>query len=974
MRKQKANLLAASMLTLTLTACGGGGGGSTTTTTAAGGGTTTTYSISGTASGVTTDGLTLTLGGTETLTVAADATSLSFTTTFADTASYEVTVASQPTGLFCSVANGSGTINAANIDNVAVTCTAGYTVSGTIEGLNSETAVLSLNGSEELTTTSGAANFTFTTGFLDGDSYAVTVTSSPEAYACSVEQGTGTFSAANVTNILVKCLPPTAWNMLNFSGLEINAPRPIVEWGFKVIDRYTGDGVNELTLADFQVLQDGNELSARESFLELEKITATDNFTFRTVFMLDISSSLTSQDISDMKNAVKDIIQDPNTGKSLIDANQTVAIYTFDDNIHSIVSFTNNITTLINGIDTIQGGTSSTNLYGAIIQGASTWTDSFSIASVSTGAMIVVTDGRDTSELKTKSEAITAAEGKSVFAIFVGDSSASAVTDLQDIVGTKRVYTPADFAAFSSILTEAKAEADKVDDGLYILYYATPSRAGTHEVTVKTLDNATCSEAVGDEVIAFGDTFVDGCSDLFTLTFSADNLTSIGAEFKLSGQEYVSSGELTVTAKTFWTNEPADYSWNITNADGALSWAANTEETAYTFTLGANQTGGSAVITVNDNNLGTQLVKTISIGTGISASSNTAKFEVSTETPSITLTATSFGGETPNYTWVIDDTSVATVSSGSGTTINVNRVAGNSQNSTTTLTLTDTANNYAQTYTITNLSTVQGITKVQASSSKVCGLTTTDTLCWLSGSIITDNTKPELTNPSILANGSNHTCVIDDNGLQCWGQSDFNGNTTIPPSLSNVTHVSARSLHTCAIGNGDVECWGYNGNLQATVPTLVNPSKVYTGRYNSCALDDNGVSCWGYTGFNLTVSQGLTNPTDVSVGLYQNICAIDSTGVKCWGHTGYNITNTIPAMTNPQQISVGSFHACAIDKTAMGNEVVCWGTNSSGETTVPSGIDVLVNPTSVTAGTNLTCAVDDNGTQCWGNSTTAKLP
>jgi len=972
MNKQKIHILAASMLAFGLAACGGGGGG-TSTTTSDGGGTATTYTISGTVSGLTADGLTLTLGASETLTIAADATTLTFTTKVADTGTYEVSVASQPVGVFCSITNASGTIAAANIENVAVNCSAGYSVGGTIEGLNGETATLSLNGSEELITTSGVADFTFLTGFLTDATYAVTVTTSPDTYSCTVEQGEGTIVSENITNVVVKCLPPTAWNMLKFSNLEINTPKPIVEWGFKVVDRFTGDGVNDLTLANFQVLQDNEELSPRESFLELEKITANDNFTFSTVFMLDISSSLTPENIDAMKEAVKNIIQDPITKESLIDANQTVAIYTFDSSVHSVVSATNNINTLIAGLDGIVGGTASTNLYGAIELGANTWTDTFSIEQVRTGAMIVVTDGKDTSGIKSKFDAIDAVENKSVFAIFVGDSSATAVTDLQDIVGAKRVYTPADFAAFSGILAEAKAEADKVDDGLYIIYYATPSRAGTHEVIVKALDNTTCDVAVADEVI--GITYVEGCSDYWTLTFSAENLNDLDPEFKLSGADYLSSGELTVSAKTFWTNDTADYTWTITNADGALSWTANADETAYAFVLGANQTGGSAVVSVMDNNLVTTLVKNISLGTGVSANSNTTNFEVSASTPSIQLTAVSFGGDAPNYTWSIDDTSVATLSNSFGTTISVSRVSGNSNNSTATLTLTDTTNNYTQDYTITNFSTMAGITKVAASQDRTCGLKSTDMLCWQSGgSIITDNTKPELSNPSAMAVAYQHFCAIDDNGLQCWGQNDLYNNKTIPSTLTNPTQVSARYNHTCAIGDNGVECWGNNGQAQTTVPnTLVNPTKVFTGYNNSCALDDSGVTCWGYSGNNLTTVPTLTNPATISVGIYQNICAIDDSGVICWGYTGYNIAS-VPVMEDPQQVSVGYTHACAIDKTTTGDKVVCWGENSNGQSTVPSGLNALVNPTSIAAGLYSTCIVDDNGTQCWGHSNYAALP
>ena len=41
-----------------------------------------------------------------------------------------------------------------------------------------------------------------------------------------------------------------------------------------------------------------------------------------------------------------------------------------------------------------------------------------------------------------------------------------------------------------------------------------------------------------------------------------------------------------------------------------------------------------------------------------------------------------------------------------------------------------------------------------------------------------------------------------------------------------------------------------------------------------------------------------------------------------------------------------------------------WGNNGYGQTSVPS----LVNPTWVSAGNRHTCAIDDNGSKCWGSN------
>lgn len=71
-----------------------------------------------------------------------------------------MTVATQPAGETCSVANGAGTIGNANNSNVVVACAAqAYVVVGTVTGLNASGLVLG-NGADTLPISSGASTFT----------------------------------------------------------------------------------------------------------------------------------------------------------------------------------------------------------------------------------------------------------------------------------------------------------------------------------------------------------------------------------------------------------------------------------------------------------------------------------------------------------------------------------------------------------------------------------------------------------------------------------------------------------------------------------------------------------------------------------------------------------------------------------------------------------------------------------------------
>jgi hypothetical protein len=115
-------------------------------------------------------------------------------------------VLTPPTNQVCSVASGSGTIAAANISNVAVTCVSTFTIGGTVSGLTGAGLVLQ-NGAGNTLSITGIAPFTFAARVNGGSIYNVTVQTQPNGQTCSIANGSGTASA-NVTNIAVTCAGP----------------------------------------------------------------------------------------------------------------------------------------------------------------------------------------------------------------------------------------------------------------------------------------------------------------------------------------------------------------------------------------------------------------------------------------------------------------------------------------------------------------------------------------------------------------------------------------------------------------------------------------------------------------------------------------------------------------------------------------------------------------------------------------------
>ena len=82
--------------------------------------------------------------------------------------------------------------------------TASYTVGGTVSGLTG-TVVLQNNGSDNLSVSADGL-FTFGTALNNGATYTVTVLTQPTGQTCSVGNGAGAVSGANVTNITIICI------------------------------------------------------------------------------------------------------------------------------------------------------------------------------------------------------------------------------------------------------------------------------------------------------------------------------------------------------------------------------------------------------------------------------------------------------------------------------------------------------------------------------------------------------------------------------------------------------------------------------------------------------------------------------------------------------------------------------------------------------------------------------------------------
>jgi 6-phosphogluconolactonase len=215
---QTARCVALAASLAAITACGDGGSGTVASVTAI---MSATYTIGGTVTGLTGSGLVLQSFGVN-LSVGKSG-PFTFDRQLASGTNYAITVQTQPTKppQFCAIANDTGTIDAANVTNVSVTCEAGYTVGGTVSGLVGSGLVLQIENTELPNDPSDPdyvgsplpvnANGAFTLDSIYpamssyGDMVRITQQPSSPAQHCLVKNARISIQSANDTSVTVAC-------------------------------------------------------------------------------------------------------------------------------------------------------------------------------------------------------------------------------------------------------------------------------------------------------------------------------------------------------------------------------------------------------------------------------------------------------------------------------------------------------------------------------------------------------------------------------------------------------------------------------------------------------------------------------------------------------------------------------------------------------------------------------------------------
>lgn len=453
--------------------------------------------------------------------------------------------------------------------------------SGTIEGLVG-TITVNVNGTPQVFMTNGS--FVLDARVEVGSSFNINVTDTQEGLNCSVENGSG-IAETSQTNVLISCtgLESQAYS-INALDFEYASPSSVLSTSLHLVDRKTGDAIDNLTSDNFSeyltILENDLPVSEKESFIEIDNVTDL-NTNYTTVFAIDVSASIEPTDLELVKDGIKSIIVD-DKGDSLLLDNQNVSILTFDGDVQFVIEHSQDINAITTAINSIEVGGNSTNLYGAIEAAATNWENQVSLESISYGSMILFTDGNDSSFLVSKEQALEASIGKDLYFITLGADTDRSV--LEEFTEPENIFELDNIASVGRYLSDALAHVKSYENGLYVVGYATPKRAGNHKITFATNDDFTCQTAVSqdEEQQLSNSGNLEGCVDSVEFEFNADNFTDVDPILDVIGVSKTVSPMAEWQVKLRWSNDTPRYQWSTTLCMGDITPSIKSDVITFT--------------------------------------------------------------------------------------------------------------------------------------------------------------------------------------------------------------------------------------------------------------------------------------------------------------------------------------------------------------------------------------------------------
>ncbi len=346
---------------------------------------------------------------------------------------------------------------------------------------------------------------------------------------------------------------------------------------FELIDD-AGFPVDNLTIDDLEIYDDGEIISESESFILLEQYLQN-NYVMKIALVLDNSTSLRDV-LDDIKSAAIDFVN------GVVDDYHKVAVFKFSETTQLVQDFTSDVSQVQAAINSITVGQPSTDLYGAVIAGTSSYEENVDRMNIETGATVIFTDGTDTQGSHTFEQALEAVNGKRVYTVGLGEDIN---TDILSQIGQSGFFHINETSELIQIFEQIKTDIENYTKSFYWLTYASPKRGGyMHTLEIRKKDNPLNSTVT---VNYSSSGFFSAPAGLYfnpTAT-NPEGITEISIPINSSK---------TVIAYSFYYPHPS-YSWEITQG-GDLIDIEYTSTGNNEITINAGDTKGDAVISVED--------------------------------------------------------------------------------------------------------------------------------------------------------------------------------------------------------------------------------------------------------------------------------------------------------------------------------------------------------------------------------------
>ncbi len=317
---------------------------------------------------------------------------------------------------------------------------------------------------------------------------------------------------------------------------------------FQVLD-LENKGIDNLTIDDFELLEDGEDVSPTESNLLITK-RQNNPYLMKTVLMLDNSTSITDDpahqnNLDLLKAAAKNFVDN-------MASQQEVALFKFSSDAEKIVDFTSDKNALKTAIDNISRGHATTNLYGAVIDGVSEWTDVIYPDNIVQGQMVLFTDGNDTQDSHTLGEALDAIGGKSVYTVGLGSEIEPEILEL---IGNRGAFTIVDMSQLNQIFLQIQLEINAYANSFYWMEYLSPKRGNNNHTLHLTIKDNPLAGSVGEGTFSSAG-FFDPTSGVY-LNSTFTNPAGY-SQFTL-----VADGDpVTINVSTYGGDEEPYYTWS----------------------------------------------------------------------------------------------------------------------------------------------------------------------------------------------------------------------------------------------------------------------------------------------------------------------------------------------------------------------------------------------------------------------------